>query len=161
MSSNSKIKCVRIVLALLLLAATVIFIWHNSLQDPATSQARSLKALEKIAPYLEKIIGKGNVTDHLIRKLGHFTEFFALGCELILITIILGKVKFQSVINCLSASLAVAVTDEALQIISHRGSQVSDVVLDFCGAFTGAMFILFIYLIIRAMTSSKYDTAKY
>ncbi len=51
----------------------------------------------------------------------------------------------QAVVNCLSAGLAAAVTDEALQLLSDRGSQVSDVLLDLGGAAAGTAFILLIY----------------
>ena len=147
---DNKTKRFRVVLLLLLLAVTITFIWSNSLEGPNASQAKSLKVLEKITPFLEFFVGKGNVTDFLVRKLGHFTEFFALGFELALFISILNRVKLQPVINCMSLSLAVAVTDESLQILSNRGSMVSDVLLDFCGSVSGILFILLLYFIFKS-----------
>jgi VanZ family protein len=64
-------------------------------------------------------------------------------------------VRVQPVINCLSASLAAAVTDESLQLLSARGSQTKDVLLVFCGAVTGMSFILLIYGIIILFKKHK------
>ena len=47
----------------------------------------------------------------------------------------------QGSVNSLFAGLAVAVTDETIQIFSGRGSQVLDVVLDFSGALTGILLV--------------------
>lgn len=154
-SSIDKKRRFRVIVLVLLVVVTTIFIWSNSLESRSESQIKSLNVLEILTPILEPFVGKGNVTDYLVRKLGHFSEFCILGTELALIINTLNRVRFQSIVNCMSISLAVAVVDESLQIISSRGSQVSDVLLDFCGSFTGIVFILLIYLIFIAQKSTK------
>jgi VanZ family protein len=93
-------------------------------------------------------VGTGNVTDHFVRKLAHFTEFAMLGALLVLYTVVRCRLRLQSVVNCLSFSLATAVTDESLQLISSRGSQVQDVLLDFTGAAGGIGFMLLFYSVV-------------
>lgn len=118
--------------------------------------------MDTITPILEVFVGKGNVTDHLVRKLAHFVEFGALGCELALLTVLRKRVRLQPVINCLFIGLAVAVIDETIQIISNRGSQVSDVLLDFSdvlldfsGAVTGIVFVLLIRWLVVAIRRKR------
>lgn len=71
------------------------------------------------------------------------------------LSILLGKIKLQRIINGLSFSLAVAVTDEALQLISDRGSQVQDVLLDFCGVITGTLFSLLLFWLFRSTRQKR------
>ena len=139
----------------LLLIATLVFIWGNSLESMEESGAKSKSTLRIVAPLLEAVVGGDNATEKLVRKLAHFTEFFALGNELALLIVLRRRVCLQGIANCLSAGLAAAVTDEALQLLSARGSQVSDVLLDFGGAATGVFFILLIYQIVMVLKKRK------
>ena len=149
-----KQKTFTIFLALLLLG-TIIFIWCNSLQSVPESQAKSLGFLARIKPFLGIFVGSGNVTDHLVRKLAHFTEFGALGCELALLLALQKRVSWQLVVNCAFVAMVVALTDETIQIFTGRGSQVQDVWLDFAGACTGILFVLIIVGLIRTIHHRK------
>lgn len=83
---------INIIILTILIIATIAFIWSNSLQSVPESQKRSLGVMDKIMPILEVFVGKGNVTDHLIRKLAHFCGFGLLGCELALLTVLRKRV---------------------------------------------------------------------
>lgn len=144
-----------IIILTILIMATIAFIWGNSLQSIPESQERSLGVMDKITPVLQVIVGKGNVTDHLVRKLAHFIEFGALGCELALLAVLRKRVHLQPVVNCLFIGLAVAVIDETIQIFSNRGSQVSDVLLDFSGAVAGTIFALLIRWLVLAIRRKR------
>lgn len=135
--------------------ATLAFIWSNSLKSIAVSSGESAKALEILRPYLEFFVGKGNATDHLVRKIAHFTEYFALGIELALFTAVRRRVDVQGIANCLFAGLSAAVIDESLQILSGRGSLVSDVLLDFCGVSAGIAITLLFYAIFKPKRRRK------
>ena len=148
-----------IMIVSLIIVATIVFIWGNSLKSRSESQLLSLGVLQAIRPLLDAIFSPENVTDHLVRKIAHFTEFGALGAEFVLLTILLRKLKWQSVLNCLFAGLVVAVTDETIQIFSSRGSQVIDVVLDFSGVATGVLLLLLLYQIIKAICRVKHNGA--
>jgi len=146
-----------IIILSIIIAANIAFIWGNSLKSRGESQMLSLGVLQLIRPLLNAIFSPENVTDHLVRKLAHFTEFGALGAEFVLMTILLRKVKLQSILNCLFAGLVVAVIDETIQIFSARGSQVADVWIDFSGVVAGVLFALLIYAIVARIRKAKQD----
>ena len=133
----------------LLLLATVAFIWGNSLPSIPESKVVSLEVVETVKPVLEPIVGQGNVTDHLVRKLAHFAEFSALGCELMLLAVLRKRRGMQPILNCLFVGLGVALMDETIQIFSRRGSQVQDVWLDFAGVAAGVLLVALLRRIIR------------
>lgn len=151
----TKTKKLLPILLLIIILATVAFIWSNSMPSIPESKAESLEVVEVVKPVLEPIVGPGNVTDHLVRKLAHFVEFGVLGCELMQLVIVRKRRGVQPLINCLFAGLAVAVIDETIQIFSGRGSQVQDVWLDFAGAATGLFFVLLISFIVRAIRKRR------
>lgn len=127
----------------LALIATLCFIWSNSLvgKEGSASLSRTVTAW---------LNGIGiPVTEFFVRKAAHFCEFGLLGCELALLFWLRGGLSFQNLCNSAFAALLSAVTDETIQIFSGRGSQVQDVVLDFCGAVTGILFISFIIQLIE------------
>lgn len=70
------------IVIIIFIALTVIFIFSQSIPDIPSSKAESEKVLELVEPILEPVVGKNNVTDHFVRKLAHFAEFFVLGAEL-------------------------------------------------------------------------------
>ena len=123
----------------LLILLTLGFIWGNSLKSIPDSQEMSLWLLDLLRPVLDAVFGPETITDHILRKTAHFTEFALLGAELRLLFLLLGQRGAQGLTNALFAGLAAAVADETIQIFSHRGSQVSDVVLDFSGVLAGAL----------------------
>ena len=136
-------KNISFYIVLILLLLTLSFIFYNSLQPAAESSQKSEGVLNQVKPIFEFVLGKGNVTDHIIRKTAHFIEFFLLGSELILLPVLHSKkIRFQIFINCLFAGLSTAVIDEALQMLTDRGPRVEDILLDFCGALTGIIIIL-------------------
>ncbi|MFA6808449.1 MAG: VanZ family protein, partial [Eubacteriales bacterium] len=133
-----------------------VFIFGNSLQPVSESQAESLSVLESVKPVIEVIVGQGNVTDHLIRKIAHFTEFFVLGLEWLVFVSLSKKINVQQIANCLFIGLASAVTDESLQMLSPgRGPQVSDVLLDFSGACFGILVMVTILFLRRQYIKRK------
>ena len=138
--------------ALLLLAilAALAFIWGNSLDSAVESAAKSGRVGELLRPLLELVVGQGGVTDHLIRKLAHFTEYAVLGALLLLLTAVGFRVRLQTVVNCLFFLMAAALTDETIQMFSDgRSSQITDVWLDFSGVLTGILVGMFCLALCR------------
>ena len=70
------------IILLVLVLATLAVIWGHSMMNAAMSMAESDRAETFLTPLLELFVGKGNVTSHLVRKLGHFAEFLILGALL-------------------------------------------------------------------------------
>ena len=80
------------------------------------------------------------LSEHFVRKVAHFTEYFALGI-LLLITIraYRGPVR-KSAFAGMFFLLLVPVIDEFIQLFTpQRGSSVLDVLLDFCGGMAGML----------------------
>lgn len=78
-STNRQIA---IIVNIVLILLTLTFIWSRSLKSIPDSRAESEAVLEVVRPLLETVVGEGNVTDHLVRKLAHFSEFCLLGVEM-------------------------------------------------------------------------------
>lgn len=122
----------------LLVVLTICFIWWNSLDTAQESLEKSDAVREAVEPVLEPIVGPGNVTDNLVRKMAHFFEFAVLGCELgALLLIFFRRLNPGRVAYCLFGAMAIALADETIQIFTGRGSLVQDVWIDFCGACVG------------------------
>ena len=119
-----------------LLALTLVFIWGHSCMPVEDSAAESGFVMELIAPFLEIFLGRGNVTDHIVRKIAHFTEFAALGVQLELLR--KGR-RFKGAMCSLGAGFLCAFLDESIQLLSARGALISDVWLDTCGALFGVL----------------------
>ena len=71
----------RIIFTLIYIAYS-LFIFSNSMQVAAESGDRSMAVLE----FLERVFGQGVISEHIIRKAAHFTEFGVLG--------VLGTISF-------------------------------------------------------------------
>ena len=143
----------------ILIGATLIFIWSNSMRSIEESLNTSTSFTEILTPFLGVFFGRDNVTDHLVRKMAHFGEFGLLGIELSILLICRNRVKLQSIINCLFLALSTAVIDESIQILFERGSQVQDVLLDFSGAFTFISLLIISYFIICGIKATKQKKA--
>ena len=141
----------------LLIAALIlwtVFIFARSLRSAEDSTEESAFFLEFIRRFLP------SVSMHFVRKLAHFTEFFILGClSSALFQRAFGEKKCPVVIGCLAAlcySLAVAVTDELLQLTSPgRSCQISDMLLDFSGAAAGTILLILIILFLKRRNSHE------
>lgn len=131
----------------------IILIFSFSLQSGDTSSQISSGfgkwLIQTILPFAKEFLEENWGTVHLIiRKGAHFTEFFVLG--------VLMRSTLEQYAHRLPARLGgvswlmcvvVASCDETIQLhVGGRAGQVTDVLLDSCGAFVGiAMIGLFIY----------------
>lgn len=128
----------RFFLPLLLAGCCMAFIWGQSLQDAQTSNEVSGTVMHVVQNWTAANAGKTlPVTQHLIRKSAHFTEFFALGVCLYLLfpRRIPGGFWMR-----LFLGLLLPCSDEALQLmVNGRSSRVPDVWIDFSGAVCGML----------------------
>ena len=131
--------------------ATVAFIWGNSMLGSKASSNVSNSVLGALNPIIRRF-GIVSRNDLWLRKLAHFTEFAALGAELLFLAAVRRRLGLQAASNSAFAALLVALTDETIQLISGRNSQVLDVLLDFSGALTG---ILIAWLICRLIKKRR------
>ena len=136
----------------ILIILTLTFIFQNSMESVAQSEEKSTAVMDKVCFLLERVVGKGNVTDHLVRKLAHFFEFSVLGIEMSALSFLHHSPRrslYFSVTLPLFCGLIAALTDETIQIVSARGSQVQDVWLDFAGVCVGLGVVFAVWLIWR------------
>lgn len=136
------------IVLVLMLVLTLAFIWGNSLLPRTESQEISRGLLAELCAALEHVgLHLDPQNDHWLRKLAHFGEFGLLGAELCTLLFLNRRARPQGFVNCAFAGLAVAVTDEALQLISNRGSQVQDVLLDFAGFLAGLLLCGLVWML--------------
>ncbi len=132
-----------IIILSIIIVATLAFIWLHSCMGMEDSAEESGFVYDLLRPFFELFMGKGNVTEHFIRKLAHFTEFFGLGLELMLfMRLVFGEIKWKLVINAWTLGTFCALIDETIQLFSGRGPQVQDVWLDSAGCLTGVLIML-------------------
>ena len=117
---------------------TLAVIWGHSLLGREASSEESSFVMALLTPFLEIFVGRGNVTELLVRKLAHFCEFFILGIELQLFFSLFNSRK-SAFLLALSHGLFTALADETIQIFSSRGPMIQDVWLDFSGVIVGSL----------------------
>lgn len=131
------------------LAATVYFIFSNSLEIARESSARSQQVMELLNSLLGRV-GLGPLSEHFVRKLAHFCEFSLLGFWFMLCLRVYTCHFVRHVSWPLFFGLLTAVIDETIQLyVPGRSSSVKDVLLDFSGVLTGLFIALLILLFFR------------
>lgn len=133
---------------------STFFIFHNSMQNAATSEMSSSIIVDFVMHELARF---GSFPDYgtvtvIIRKTAHITEFF-IQSFFISIAYFFGKSKFsQRVIYVLFFGLLTACCDELIQkFVNGRGSLVTDIWIDFSGVLLAALF----YFIISALSGKR------
>lgn len=147
------------VLLLLALAGCILFIFSNSLQKGGASEARSGLALTRAQavltaaglPQLAAFL-----TDHIIRKLGHFSEYLLEGV-LLLLCLRAQTARFGPLLSRpLLAGLLTALCDESIQLFTAgRSGQVSDVWIDFAGVCGGILAARLVLAVCRGVRKRR------
>lgn len=119
------------------------FIWWNSSKNGEESSGISQGVLYEIMQIFARIGISTDITEHIIRKLAHFTEFTALGILLSIDTVLFLKNMKQYVWIPLFIGLLVALIDETIQLFPiGRSSSVKDLWIDFSGVIFGTILLL-------------------
>ena len=136
-----------------LLILTLAFIWGHSMVPRTLSADESGRALKLLYPLLSLFLDPKDITNHLVRKMAHFTEYAVLGMEL---RTLIGMYRRNGIAVLFNKKLVfvpavmyaffTAFIDETIQIFSGRGSQIADVWLDVFGAFCGAGIVSIILM---------------
>ena len=135
----------------------VLFVFSNSMYPGPESSKKSQFALNVINMLNVHMGISIPITEHIVRKLGHFTEYFILGNLLTLTVRMYVKRPIKYIFIELFSLLAVPVLDEFLQtFIQGRSGNVGDVILDFMGGLVGMLVcMLLIYRIDAVKTHVK------
>ena len=125
----------------LLFVACVLFIWHNSMESAAASSARSGRVTEMVNQVLSEL-GGGNVTEHFVRKLAHFSEYGVEGVLTVLLFMIYYLKPGGRVCAMLLTGMFTAVVDESIQFFSAgRSPGIGDICIDMAGFICGMLFM--------------------
>lgn len=151
MSKKDKLKAIILIIMTL---CVVAFIFMHSL-TPATLSAEESGA---VTDWLSKLL-PFQLTDHIVRKLAHFTEYSVLGFVTSFTVYSFFKKPTGGIFIKLFFTIFTAVIDETIQLnISGRSGQVTDVLLDFSGAVTGIIIstlLILIYLLYKKRKEMK------
>ena len=96
------------------LIACIMFIFRNSLENGAQSSARSQAVMQLVNSALAKV-HLGPVSEHLIRKLAHFSEFALEGFLLMLCIRVYTKPFVRHMRWPLLGGMTTALIDETLR----------------------------------------------
>ena len=101
--------------------------------------------------FTEHIFSAWGLTERFVRKLAHFTEFAVLGAFAMLFISTFDIKRFACALISLTLCAAYAAADEFHQLfVRGRSGQISDVLLDICGAVLGVLVVyLTLYFISR------------
>lgn len=134
----------------------VVFIFTRSLTPSIQSAEESTNVLVGINSYFQSIGFNIELSDFIIRKAAHFTEFMCLG---ILLTLTLNRF-FYNYTKYIFADLflvtIIPLCDEGLQYFSvGRSPEVKDVFLDLGGAVTGIIIVTVIMVICKKIKDKR------
>ena len=124
---------------LVLMVAMIALIWGNSLVPGEGSSSISLAVMNAVHGVLRAFnLPYEWVTNFLIRKTAHFTEYAVLGVLASQAFDPQRTVSRRGLIAAAVVCVLVPSIDETIQLfVSDRSGQVTDVLLDCCGAATG------------------------
>ena len=139
-SGGKRKQTVKKVIITVLLICWIAFIFSNSMENGAKSSERSGSVTEFVNGFLENI-GMNPVSEYVIRKTAHFSEYAVEGCLLLLL--LWGYSLSLPLFGGwgLLGGVLTALTDESIQLFtSGRAGQVQDVWIDTGGVFCGMLF---------------------
>lgn len=138
----------RLMICLALLVLLLTFIWGNSCLPGEASGAFSAQVKNWFAHLFGGESADKDPAGHgLLRKLAHFTEFFALGLDLCWLMNMLRRKRWEAGILALVCGFLAACTDETIQyFVPGRGPGWADVGIDTLGVALGAGLLLLILL---------------
>ena len=131
-------KRVRVIIHVLLVIAVMAFIFSHSMANRAQSTSESMGVFEFLMKLLGTVgLGDG-LTEYIVRKMAHFSEFAALGFFVAIVMRDIHIVRLPYVLKVFLFGILCAMTDETIQLSSAgRSSQITDVWIDFGGTLTG------------------------
>lgn len=120
--------------------AMVLFIWCNSLVPGTQSGGLSLGVVDMLRAALDALgIPSAWVTNFVVRKAAHFTEYAVLGVLFAQAFDLHRGAGARTIAAVCLVLVFVPSLDETIQLfVPGRSGQLSDVMLDCCGAATGA-----------------------
>jgi len=141
----------QLLIVTLLTVLLLIFIWGNSFL-PREISSRLSNWLYRVLlgnRAAEVTRADSGLTEGILRKLMHATEFLTLGVLLSFYPQILNKRTLAVFGFCLLCGLFAASTDEFIQIFNDRYPSIRDVGIDFTGFSVGTLLVWGVSILIR------------
>lgn len=142
-----------------IIGLTIVFIWSNSFKASDASMNDSNGVKELIISFFNNfgIDIKNSFFIEFIRKVGHFSEYFILGAELMLFRIFYLKKGWTSLINTFYIGVITAFLDETVQLIPAlgRSAEVKDVWIDIFGVAAAFIVVYAFNKLVRCIKSRK------
>lgn len=140
-------------------ALYVLFIFSNSMKTADLSSADSGAVLQMVRQVLAAVGMDGaGITEHVIRKTAHFTEYAVLGILLCLCFRTFSLSLDRRILCQTLVSFLAPFTDETIQLfVAGRSGQISDVWLDCAGAAFGTMVFIMAARILSRTGVKKRD----
>lgn len=141
-----------------LLVLSVIFIFSNSFESGARSNAVSGRFAKLFGGVIRALFGEDANVNYIVRKCAHIAEFALLGALTLTFVKLLTEYTGKKLFFCgLFGTLLVAVIDEYIQSFTGRTSMVGDILLDFFGAVLGMVAAFLLYIVIRKCRKQNGD----
>lgn len=131
-----------------------LLIWGNSLVPGSGSGSLSLTVMEAIRGFLHGVgLPYEWVTNFVVRKCAHFTEYMVLGIPATHAFDLEGRHTFDVLLPTAVFLLLIPSIDETIQLfVPGRAGMITDVMIDCCGAATG---VVLRYLLRSLMHAKK------
>ena len=146
------------ILLIILIIATIAFIFGNSVMPPDASSKQSDEVAGIIGRIIPTDTAIGSFIHQNIRKIAHFVEYGLLGLEIAIYVILYTEKKLNQAALSILVPFAVGFTDETIQIFSGRGPSITDVWIDVFGFVFFSLIVYFVSIVlifIRAHCSRK------
>lgn len=146
----------RVIVFILTVGMIAFAFIHSSM--PADLSSEESESVMDFLQYILNSLGfSAELTDHIVRKTAHFAEYTVIGMLLVSCAYSFSRTKpYRYYSQILFVGLATAVCDETIQLnVAGRSGQITDVLLDFSGVITGAVFMLLIYMLYRKIRRIK------
>lgn len=144
---------------ILIVGLYVLFIYSNSMKVADTSSKDSGRVLYLIHDLLNKFeINAYWLTEHFIRKMGHFSEYSLLGLLLYFCMKSQGFQEEKRWFFHIAAGFLIPFMDETIQLfVEGRSGQISDVWLDCAGVTFGTLIMVGVFLLCKRMEILKVE----
>lgn len=151
---NKRSKAIAVIFWILTAICMAIIFYFSS--RPANQSAGQSSV---VTLFLQKLFHTEAITEHMVRKFAHFTEFAGLG--FLINTALYYSIDKPKLPLGIAIGSAYAGTDEIHQIfVDGRSCQFTDWALDTAGIVTGAIIFLILNLIIRKIIEHKKEDKK-
>lgn len=146
-ASDKRLKIIMLVLTGLTISFALV---HSMI--PASVSTLESTAVYEIVFKIFKFFGFGaDLTEHIVRKAAHFSEFCAIGFLSTGCAYAFCKTRpSKYTVQVFFTGLATAVCDETIQLnVPGRAGMITDVLIDFSGVLTGFVIALIYFWIYR------------